>query len=279
MMMPRSSKMAVAVAAMTQLAVVRGQCTYEHEGFSLDLGGLTKTGSNSDGYYQVNSTQYTSYKFLFNICGPINWQDFASPNVCPSGSTGSCEVQLVGDTELVSENYGAATGYTITHQNGENGQPAGPVVTMNSTECTRLQDGSNVQTKIYLVCDDSATTPIAEIIKDSYWECYMHATLRTNLVCGGAGPAYPDANYSAEEEAGDDVGMLLCVFFFVGFGLYFGIGATMLHRKGERGFDRVPQKEFWSSLPGLVTDGFSFSKNMVQSKIQGGGSGGGYDSM
>ena len=33
------------------------------------------------GYYTVNSTQYTNYNILFNICGPIIWQDFASPTV------------------------------------------------------------------------------------------------------------------------------------------------------------------------------------------------------
>ena len=33
------------------------------------------------GYYEVDSTQYTAYKFLFNICGPINWQAPHSPNV------------------------------------------------------------------------------------------------------------------------------------------------------------------------------------------------------
>jgi hypothetical protein len=188
----------VRLFAITALAcglaspITAQSCTYSNDGTVLDLSGLTRSGSTSaDGYYTVNSTQFEAFLFLFNICGPIDWQDYASPNVCPSGATGSCEVEIKGETQLVWENYGAASGYSISHQDGENGQPAGLVVTMNSTTCTRLQDGTIVQTKIYLLCDESAVTPVAEIIKDSYWGCYMHARLRTKLVCGIAPPPQP----------------------------------------------------------------------------------------
>ena len=48
-----------------------------------------------------------------------------------------------------------------------------------------------MDTQIYLVCDESASTPVASIIEDSYWECYMHAQIRTKLVCGTAPPPAP----------------------------------------------------------------------------------------
>ena len=45
--------------------------------------------------------------------------------------------------------------------------------------------------QIYLVCDEDAVVPVAKIINDSYWECYMHATVRTKLVCGIVPPPAP----------------------------------------------------------------------------------------
>lgn len=107
------------------------------------------------------------------------------------------------------------------------------------------------------------------------WQVYVKIV--TSKACSGGGGGSTTDNPSTEPQkggAGDDgktektdVGMFLCIFFFVFLIGYFVIGAVYLHKKGERGFDRVPQKEFWTSLPGLVKDGLAFTGTKISEAI------------
>lgn len=98
----------------------------------------------------------------------------------------------------------------------------------------------------------------------------------SSLACSGQSGSTTGAASTEPQQggAGDggktektDIGMYLCIFFFVFLIGYFVIGAVILHKKGERGFDRVPQKEFWTSLPGLIKDGFAFTGAKISSTI------------
>ena len=90
--------------------------------------------------------------------------------------------------------------------------------------------------------------------------------IKSQVACSGV----PGKSTSNKDT---DVGMIVCLVFFLGGGAYFAIGGLLNHKKGEVGYDRVPQKEFWFGLPGLIKDGFEFTKGFVQSKISGGGQG------
>lgn len=37
--------------------------------------------------------------------------------------------------------------------------------------------------RIYLECDETATTPLATCLDDNYWDCYVDLQIKTNLAC------------------------------------------------------------------------------------------------
>ena len=72
---------------------------------------------------------------------------------------------------------------------------------------------------MYLVCDESATTPVAEMLDDNYWDCYTKIKVRTHTACGDVAPP-PGGQSSDGGEDETDIGMILCVLFFVFGGMY-----------------------------------------------------------
>lgn len=60
-------------------------------------------------------------------------------------------------------------------------------------------------------------------------------------------------------------GSILCIVFFVGLFVYFlgGVAYRWKFREAQ-GLDRIPNKEFWASYPGLVKDGFVFIVTTVK---------------
>lgn len=110
----------VAVLAVSIVAAADAQCTYTDGSISKDFSSLTQST-----YFSVNSVQYNSYRFFFNLCGPISFSDPANPTVCPDGTTGSCEIQILsGDAKIASEMYGPSTGAWSKHT-GDHGIAAG----------------------------------------------------------------------------------------------------------------------------------------------------------
>eukprot|EP00039_Didymoeca_costata_P017177 m.316314 g.316314 ORF g.316314 m.316314 type:complete len:303 (+) comp16502_c0_seq3:143-1051(+) len=74
-------------------------------------------------------------------------------------------------------------------------------------------------------------------------------------------------SYGAKIESVDSVGEDVIIGFLCVVGVYFMIGAAFQFQKGERGADLVPNKMFWSSLPGLIADGFIFSVTFMKKKL------------
>lgn len=70
---------------------------------------------------------------------------------------------------------------------------------------------------------NSCCRAVAVMIDDNYWDCYLKIVLRTNRVCGqtAAPPGGQNGGVSEEEE---DIGMILCVVFFVAVFVYIGGG-------------------------------------------------------
>jgi hypothetical protein len=78
--------------------------------------------------------------------------------------------------------------------------------------CERNDD--KVFSRVYLVCDETATTPVAEMLDDNYWDCYVKIKVRTHTACGDVAP--PSGGQGSDGgEDGTDVGMIMCVLFFV----------------------------------------------------------------
>ena len=57
-------------------------------------------------------------------------------------------------------------------------------------------------------------------------------------------------------------GWIFVILLLVGLTTYFVVGIIIKRKKYEAtGTDSIPNKEFWTSLPGLVKDGFIFMLN------------------
>lgn len=76
----------------------------------------------------------------------------------------------------------------------------------------------------------------------------------------GPGPATTPGP-GGQSAQGDDVGAILTIVFFVSLLMYFSLGFVYMWKvKHAEGSDRIPNKEFWTGLPGLVKEGFRFTK-------------------
>eukprot|EP00035_Acanthoeca_spectabilis_P021266 m.437246 g.437246 ORF g.437246 m.437246 type:complete len:272 (+) comp18087_c0_seq1:91-906(+) len=257
---------ALTVASM--VTAVAGQCTVTNptDQREYDLSSLT-----TSPYYQVQSAHYPSYWFYFNICGAINfaYDSVNNPGTCPEGETTACEVQDTDGRWEASEAYGKTAGGQLlwnTNDFPEGVTEPGPLYSTNGGTCERNGQQETITSKVWLVCDEDADTPVPVMIDDNYWDCYVKIILRTNQMCVQAPPGGQNGGVSEEEE---DIGMILCVVFFVAVFVYIGGGmAYNIKVKGMDKYEAVPNKEFWQSMPGLISDGFEFTKNNVKAFIE-----------
>eukprot|EP00039_Didymoeca_costata_P025887 m.14461 g.14461 ORF g.14461 m.14461 type:complete len:260 (+) comp5104_c0_seq1:61-840(+) len=237
------------VAACATSTWAQSSCTYN----SVDYSSLTSSSQD----YTVQSEFYPNYEFVFNVCAQTVWTDDA----CPSGS-GVCE-RLI-ESQQGTDVYGLQSTATWGSDS------SGSYIDMNTNDQYPCMFGNDMVSRIYFSCDSSATTPVVSIQEESYYECTIYLKISTAIACGGGGGGGEDpgkdpnkGKISAEDEK--DVGMILCVLFFVFGIIYFAGGATYLYKqKGERGWEMVPNKDFWSSIPGLVKDGMAFSYAKVK---------------
>jgi len=208
-------KMNSGIVAVLLLSVpsLAQDCSYtDADGGAHDISKLT-----IDTYYSVDSENYNSFKFFFNFCGPIT---FDGGDVCPSGSTGCCEIQEVGigKVDTPSEFYGHADQYSVQWQDGGNGQCPGPVVIITGDKCprrkNRADDTFNATTRLYLKCNPDANIPVMKVLDDNYWECYVHISVETDVICAPSSPSITIPTYG--------LGLLIFFIFLVIIGSNFG---------------------------------------------------------
>lgn len=259
--MAKNFAAAVAIA-LVPLAYSQNTCSFEGINYN-DL-------INSGGDYAQASDFYQNYEFVFNICKQLNWVN----GDCVSGS-GVCErlsgAQTATDVYGVYSNGGAVMATWEKDSSGQyipdNNQAH--YIKMNGDVC---MFGGTMESRIYQTCNPNAAQPFTEMLHESYYDCQVFVNVKSKAACGGGsgpsppGPSNPSTGkISKEDEA--DVGMWLCILFFLGTGAFFAVGGYLNHQKGERGWDRVPQREFFGTIPGLVKDGCAFSHVFIKSKL------------
>jgi len=71
-------------------------------------------------------------------------------------------------------------------------------------------------------------------------------------------------------KAPDDIGLILTLVGILGGFSYMAAGFMILWKvKHKEGSERIPHKEFWIVIPGLVKDGCQFSYHKIRAKIKG----------
>ena len=118
------------------------------------------------------------------------------------------------------------------------------------------------------ICDKTASDPVYEAVgENNNNPGYYPVTITAAQACAGAGGG---ASAAAGEAGWVVVGIVLG-----GFSAYMLVGFAFLkYSRGQSGTDAVPNYGFWTSLPGLSKDGFSFVMGKVRG-VGGGSAGGG----
>ncbi|KAK2149729.1 hypothetical protein LSH36_439g01031 [Paralvinella palmiformis] len=127
-----------------------------------------------------------------------------------------------------------------------------PVHFMYETETKSLYiqyTAGNKTTKVYLVCStvEKSLTVKGETATNS---TIYDMTLHTKYAC---------LSKDGSPKIGLSVGSILLILFFVGVLIYM-VGGIVLLRcvRGARGFEQIPNYDFWLDFPVLVKDGVMF---------------------
>ncbi|XP_071102173.1 uncharacterized protein [Haliotis cracherodii] len=133
-------------------------------------------------------------------------------------------------------------------------------------------DGSNIQvyysatteifreTFVTAICDPDLEEPIVTVQGETSPQQY-HLELRSQCACAGGCSALgpPDEGLSG----GTILLILVIVFGFI----YLVAGMTFnRYRGGKEGVEMLPNRGFWSALPGLVKDGAVFTIGCIKQR-------------
>merc|ERR1719494_342868 len=118
----------------------------------------------------------------------------------------------------------------------------------------------NRKTKITLKCDKTAKTPKISEVSQSFEDDSYSFTVTSKCAC--AGGCKVDPAYGGSK--GLSVGSTLLIVTFVLLIIYLVCGILFNKYKREKtGSEMIPNKEFWSKLPGLVKEGLVFKKDKI----------------
>jgi len=212
------------------------------------------SGLGGDPYFSDVPQDGSDYVYYFNFGG------------LPSTSFGRCTLptdQAAGNVAAQATSDGALC-YALGQQN-----TGGWSINTNLGSVTEYLKitynafGRNMELDVY--CDPTAETPLYEPIGEdvnqglyvfhitSKWACKENTNAAAS--CSGATPG----KQRGKGGPGGALFGIFCGFAFV----YFVGGYIMLGNQGKGGNDRIPHYSFWTSLPGLVKDGFAFTKGKL----------------
>lgn len=227
-----------------------GDCTYydEKSGQYYDLSALRDL--DEDFEKENFSSTGNGLKYRMSICRALKSPcednptgtvgEFLSSNeqACRTLTTlDQMTIQSIGSSNSVFQSFGISFDSTKeASQNG--GQEQGVVITYKQAT-DGFMDMAR-QSQIRLVCDTgvSGNGEITEI--NGQGTANLLVTLKTPYACPSSG-----VNYFTLFMIGL-VGAMVA---------YLAIGTFLNYRKGERGADLIPNREFWQSVPGKMTDG------------------------
>jgi len=226
--------------------------------FQYDLSGLTLP---SPQVYYGFDQQLALYEYELNVCAPsVNCVDGATPAICQL-HTGGAAYRNIGFYgrenaywDLINSDN-ETEGIKFILDNGDDSCPGG------------LQYGAT----IYLDCDPSATNPqnfnLTVYSRGCHYDFHLVTAQSCPTIIPPVVPPLPQPS-SGGLSGGTVFIIILLVFSFV----YVAGGCIFRHVSyGVRGREACPNHEFWSGLPGLVSDGFRFCWATLTCKSSSGG--------
>ncbi|RMX37275.1 hypothetical protein pdam_00023102 [Pocillopora damicornis] len=206
--------------------------------------------------------------FYFSLCHPV-------PSLC----TENCGICLTNKVSFWGHDYDNKALYTMPKKTG--GFDPNKKVNFDSErdyftliyepgELTNASTLSSFQTEITFHCNKSAVwkrsdgesgnnsvtyPPKVTVSSTQIGVVMVKVEFEYSGACskGGGGGGKDD-----EPSKPLSVGSIMLILFFPGVFLYCVVGVLVNKGAGKTGKEMIPNSKFWSDLPGLIADGFSF---------------------
>ncbi|KAK6166572.1 hypothetical protein SNE40_023229 [Patella caerulea] len=215
-------------------------CTFDDGSGVVDISSLASTGQPrfKD---QPSAVATDAYLYSYNPCLPFTEGTCAGVSACQNSF--NTEYYMIGDQTSAQWSF-----------DGTNIQ----------VYYSKTQDGVLRETFVKYVCDVNAKTPTM-IMNGELGPAQFYMTVTTECACPNG--CVDESNIVITVEAGISTGTILDILFIVGIFIYVAGGMTYMRvRNQATGVEMLPNRGFWSALPGLVKDGCVFVVSKVRSK-------------
>ncbi|ESO96336.1 hypothetical protein LOTGIDRAFT_174858 [Lottia gigantea] len=219
--------------------VTIGPCSCEFDDGSgiVDISSLKSLTPGQPKFKDVGAIDMYSYSY--NPCEPFTEGDCIDVSSCQISADGMAQYPI-GDQSSAAFSYD------------------GTDVQIFYSKFTDVER----QTFVTLKCDPSATTPTISA-EGEQGAAQYYFTLTTNCACAGTCASSSPSN----EDEGISTGTILCILLLVGGFLYIALGmAFMRTRRQASGAEMIPNRNFWTAIPGLIKDGFMFTIGKIRGK-------------
>jgi hypothetical protein len=242
--------------------------------YHFDISSLKEKDASAE---HVLSTQPGARKqeFTFNFCRKINRLD-GQPDYrqCKDG-TYFCERVIMTDHPDQKEPIVTEV-YSVGNFDDDRLELTATAVANSQDESKAIMlmiimKNKNYGATVELECSDTDDNPI--YIGYSLQEKVAKLHWKTKAACGQKDEIKPPPADEGGDETSEGMSRwtIFFIFFFVGFCLYFGLGALYNSRTyNARGWDLLPHSDFWRDLPYLIKDLVMAVYNSFSSRRHGG---------
>eukprot|EP00026_Physarum_polycephalum_P015461 Phypoly_transcript_16153.p1 GENE.Phypoly_transcript_16153~~Phypoly_transcript_16153.p1 ORF type:complete len:254 (+),score=39.77 Phypoly_transcript_16153:88-849(+) len=220
-------------------------CTYSAGGytFNLDIGTFTAK------EFQVNNPTQVAFNYRMNLCQAISGSDLGCTQ------TGSFTAYQTTATNTGCMPVGGApiSAALLSASNPTQGLK----ITMANKECCTCKNNVARTTTITFNCGATSNTNNVNVTEDQGTVCQYSAIVQHPNACGKKGGPGGGGGLSP--------GSIFLIIFFSAAVAYL-IGGFIVNwkvRGASPGIEAIPQVELWRQVPGLVVDGFVFTKNKI----------------
>ncbi|XP_060069574.1 uncharacterized protein LOC132549643 [Ylistrum balloti] len=204
---------------------------------------------------------------FFAIPAPDNF--YYSLNLCYPFNEGSCAGAAGCQT---------SPDFTSTYQIGDSSTAMFSTDASNNVHViytSPADDGRFRTVDVTLLCDANAIDPTIQVLGEQGFNSLLYAfTITSHCACPGACSLNPNpidpGKATITVEAGISAGTVLCIIAIVGIIVYVGGGMTYMKvKKQATGTGMIPNKDFWTAIPGLIKEGAVFTYQKIRGKISG----------
>jgi len=213
-------------------------------------------------------------EFTFNFCRKIKRIEQEPDYYQCKDGTFFCERSILTDHPASKEPIVVE----INHIGGDDDDPlqltasadADPQDESKANKLTINMWNKNYKAMVTLECSNTDDDPT--YVMGSHEKKVAELNWKTKTACGQKGDIEPPPVSEPDKTSdGTSRWSTFFIIFFLGFGLYIGLGALYNSRTYHaRGWDLLPHSDFWRELPYLIKDFVMAVYNSISSRRHGG---------